>query len=418
MSTTSEYCPSPIKTRLSENEPVPKRWQWVDLENVARLESGHTPSRKVPEYWEAGDVPWLSLKDIRGMTSRYVTDTIDKPTMLGIDNSSARMLPKGTVALCRTASVGKVAILGRDMATSQDFVNWVCGSELLPEYLFEAFKASSATFETEKQGSTHQTIYMPTVKRFKILLPPLPEQKRIADILDKADAIRRKRQEAAKQCNDFLTSVFNTLFGDPVLNPNKWPETTLDEVAHLQSGVTKGRNFGDQQTIDVPYMRVWNVQDGHLRLDDIKDITVLPSDIQRYSLEEGDLLLTEGGDPDQLGRGAIWYAPIPVCIHQNHIFRVRCNQKVVIPEFLSALIGSQKGKRYFLKMAKQTTGIASINMTQLKKCPVFLPPLHLQQQFAKLDRQFEKTCETLNTRFDAVDQLFGSLAQKAFRGDL
>ena len=254
--------------------------------------------------------------------------------------------------------------------------------------------------------------------RFEIPLPPLPEQKRIANILVKADAICRKRQEVTKQCDDFLTAAFNTIVGDPVENPRRWPETTLDEVAHLQSGVTKGRNFADQKTVDVPYMRVWNVQDGHLRLDDIKDITVLPTDVEKYSLQEGDLLLTEGGDPDQLGRGAIWYAPIPVCIHQNHIFRVRCDQKVIIPEFLSALIGSQKGKRYFLKMAKQTTGIASINMTQLRKCPVFLPPLHLQQQFAKLDRQFEKTCGTLNERFDTVDQLFGSLVQKAFRGDL
>ena len=160
------------------------------------------------------------------------------------------------------------------------------------------------------------------------------------------------------------------------------------------------------------------VWDGHLRLGDIKDITVLPSDIEKYRLKEGDLLLTEGGDPDQLGRGAIWYAPIPVCIHQNHIFRVRSNRKLVIPEFLTALIGSQRGKRYFLKMAKQTTGIASINMTQLKKCPVFLPPLDLQKKYAAIDRQFEATRASLAKRFDVTDDLFNSLVQRAFRGEL
>jgi len=289
-----------------------------------------------------------------------------------------------------------------------------------PRYVSYFLNSSSARSQIEAftNGVTRPKVRLGAFRLMWIPLPPLPEQKRIADILDKADAIRRKRQEAAKECDDFLTSAFNTLFGDPVENPNDWKETTLDDVAHLQSGVTKGRNFADQQTVAVPYMRVWNVQDGHLRLDDIKDITVLPNDVEKYALQEGDLLLTEGGDPDQLGRGAIWYAPIPVCIHQNHIFRVRCDQQVIIPEFLSALIGSPKGKRYFLKMAKQTTGIASINMTQLRKCPVFLPPLPLQQQFARVDRQFEKTRGTLNARFDMVDQLFNSLVQRAFKGQL
>src|SRR5688572_14586246 len=102
---------------------VPSGWAWRLLRDVARLESGHTPSRREPAYWNAGDVPWLSLKDIRGLTGRYVLETEDMPTQEGIRNSSARVLPRGTVAFCRTASVGKVAILGRDMATSQDFAS-------------------------------------------------------------------------------------------------------------------------------------------------------------------------------------------------------------------------------------------------------------------------------------------------------
>ncbi|MFY7877824.1 MAG: restriction endonuclease subunit S, partial [Pirellula sp.] len=160
------------------------------LEDVARLESGHTPSRRVPSYWENGDIPWLSLKDIKGLTSAYVVETVDKPTIHGINNSSARLLPKNTVAFCRTASVGKVAILGREMATSQDFVNWVCTEHLDPKYLYWALKSSAAEFNKEKQGATHKTIYMPTAKRFQVLLPPLSAQKRIAEILDSAEALR------------------------------------------------------------------------------------------------------------------------------------------------------------------------------------------------------------------------------------
>ena len=161
---------TPIATKPTY-EP-PEGWRWALLGDVARLESGHTPSRRVPEYWENGDVPWLSLKDIRDLVGKVVLHTMDRPTQRGIDNSSARLLPPGTVAFCRTASVGKSAILGREMATSQDFVNWVCGPELDPDYLYYALRSSGRFFEKAKQGSTHKTIYVPIVKQFKVMLPP------------------------------------------------------------------------------------------------------------------------------------------------------------------------------------------------------------------------------------------------------
>jgi type I restriction enzyme S subunit len=201
---------------------LPPAWDWVPLIEVAKLESGHTPSRKHPEYW-GGEIQWLSLKDIQGLNGRYVYETADKPTILGIENSSARLLPAGTVALCRTASVGKVVILGREMATSQDFVDWVCGPRVSPEFLYWALSCSSAAFNIEKQGSTHKTIYMPTLERLSLLLPPLDAQHRIAAILDKADAIRRKRQEAIALTEQLLRSTFLEMFGDPVTNPKRWP---------------------------------------------------------------------------------------------------------------------------------------------------------------------------------------------------
>lgn len=153
----------PISTSTKCESDAPKGWRWVLLNEVARLESGHTPSRREPLYWDGGDVPWLSLKDIKGLSNAYVHETADMPTQLGIDNSSARILPKNTVAFCRTASVGNVAILGCDMATSQDFVNWVCSEQLSSKYLYWALKASKEEFNKEKQGATHKTIYMPTV---------------------------------------------------------------------------------------------------------------------------------------------------------------------------------------------------------------------------------------------------------------
>jgi len=340
MSTTNGYYPSPIKTRLSDNEPVPKAWQWVDLQDVARLESGHTPSRKIPEYWNDGDVPWLSLKDIRGMTSRYVTDTIDKPTMLGIDNSSARMLPKGTVAFCRTASVGNVAILGCEMATSQDFVDWVCGPNLLPEYLYEAFKASGPTFAGEKQGSTHQTIYMPTVKRFKVLLPPLSEQKRIADILDKADAIRRKRQEAISSLLSIPGSAFHAMFGTPSQNTKGWEIGTIrDLVEEAKYGSSsKAGSEGE-----FPMLRMNNVTyEGTWDLSDLKYIDLPEKDQPKYLARKGDILFNRTNSKELVGKTAVFQEETPMAF-AGYLVRARTNAHAH-PDYIAGYLNSPHGK--------------------------------------------------------------------------
>ena len=152
------------------------------------------------------------------------------------------------------------------------------------------------------------------------------------------------------------------------------PVRQLQEVAEIGSGVTKGRKYQGRSTVHMPYMRVANVQDGYLKLDNVTEIEVAVDEISRYQLQPGDVLMTEGGDPDKLGRGAVWTGQIEPCLHQNHIFRVRTMQDVLEPWYFKAYLGSTEAKRYFLRCAKQTTGIASINKTQLRALPVPLPP--------------------------------------------
>jgi type I restriction enzyme S subunit len=165
-----------------------------------------------------------------------------------------------------------------------------------------------------------------------------------------------------------------------------WPVASLDEICAISSGITKGRRPPNEPLIEVSYMAVANVQDGSLNLDLVKTIQASATEIERYRLLPGDLLLTEGGDPDKLGRGTTWNDEIIPCIHQNHIFRVRKKFPLVDMSFLSRLVASPVGKAYFLSKAKQTTGIASINLTQLRSFPVPLPPLNEQRRIAaKLD---------------------------------
>jgi type I restriction enzyme S subunit len=238
-------------------------------------------------------------------------------------------------------------------------------------------------------------------------------------VLDKAEELRNKRRGALAQLDDLTQAIFLDMFGDPVTNPKNWSETVkLGEVAEIVSGITKGRPLNGKPAREVPYLAVINVQDRSLNLSTVKSITATEDEIERYRLKQDDLLLTEGGDPDKLGRGTLWNGELPECIHQNHIFRVRLNTEHVHPVFLNWLVGSQRGKNYFLRSAKQTTGIASINMTQLRGFPLLLPPLHFQRDFARQIAAVAKLKAAHQSGLAELDTLFSSLQYRAFRGEL
>ena len=156
--------------------------------------------------------------------------------------------------------------------------------------------------------------------------------------------------------------------------PKGWEIVSLEKVAKIQTGLAKGKK-DQKNVVSLPYLRVANVQDGYLDLSEIKEIEVDSSQVNRYLLQNEDILLTEGGDFDKLGRGGIWHCQINPCLHQNHVFAVRVNRENLIPYFFAQQVSSFYGKAYFLSCAKQTTNLASINSTQLKKFPVLLPPL-------------------------------------------
>jgi type I restriction enzyme S subunit len=166
---------------------VPAHWDVGKIQSFAKRESGHTPSRQHPEYWEDCTIPWFSLADvwqIRSGDVKYVHETKESVSELGLANSSARLLPKGTVILSRTASVGYSAIMGCDMATTQDFVNWICKPDLLPEFLLYVLRGMQPEFDRLMMGSTHQTIYMPDIAKLMMTQPPIEEQVEIISFLE------------------------------------------------------------------------------------------------------------------------------------------------------------------------------------------------------------------------------------------
>lgn len=291
-----------------------------------------------------------------------------------------------------------------------------------PRYLYHWFswdKTQAVVRSFGQQTTNISNLNQNRCLELAVLLPPLDEQRRIAAILDKADALRQKRKRAIALLGSLTQSIFLEMFGDVLSNSKGWMEgPTLQDVADIGSGITKGRPDKGLPVREVPYMAVLNVQDRYLDFSTVKTIEATEAEIAKFRLQPGDILLTEGGDPDKLGRGSLWRGELTEAIHQNHVFRVRVTSNDVTPLFVNWLVGSERGKRYFLKSAKQTTGIASINKTQLSHFPMLLPPTSLQAQFVRAAESIASRAGQLTVASARLEQAFASLQHRAFSGQL
>lgn len=216
-------------------------------------------------------------------------------------------------------------------------------------------------------------------KKITIGLPPLAEQRRIAEILDEVDAQIQRALIRQEKLAVVAAAGTATLMRSTSEAANiEW--TVLEEVADISAGVTLGNDEPGDGAVALPYLRVANVQEGYIDTSDVKTVAVRSADVERFRLAKGDVLLTEGGDLDKLGRGGVWDGRIDPCLHQNHVFKVRCQPAVYRPDFLAAYLASPHGKSYFLGVAKQTTNLASINSSQVKKTPVPIVPMTEQER--------------------------------------
>jgi type I restriction enzyme S subunit len=183
--------------------------------------------------------------------------------------------------------------------------------------------------------------------------------------------------------------------------PLAWARVRFEDVALVAGGVTLGRKLGDRKTVTLPYLRVANVKRGEIDLTVIKEVSIAEDEIARYALRENDLLMTEGGDWDKVGRAAIWRAEIPLCLHQNHVFRARMRSAELTPFWLERYFNSPVGRGYFESASKQTTNLASINMRQVRSCPIPLPPLAEQRRIVAKVEQLMALVDTLETQLAA-----------------
>ena len=312
------------------------------------------------------------------------------------------------------ATIGASSILKIEAATNQACAAFVKRDDVIPEYLYAFLESQQSRFIKDAVGGAQPNISAGYLKQIDMPLIPIEEQRRIAALLDRVSDLIAKRRAQLDKLDLLVKARFVEMFGDPVLNPMKWPEKPLENMADIVSGITKGRKTKETELIEVPYMAVSNVKDGYIDWTTVKTILATKAEIEQYRLLPDDVLMTEGGDPDKLGRGAIIQQPLENCIHQNHIFRVRLNENILLPSYFAEFLQHQKAKQYFLKCAKQTTGIASINMRQLKGLPTLVPPLEIQVHF---DDFVEKTGQSklkIQQSLDKLEMLKKALMQQYF----
>jgi type I restriction enzyme S subunit len=444
-----------------DGNSLPSGWVKTTIGEVLHVIRGASPRPKGdPQYFSMARTPyhWVKISDIRKHGQNgLLLDTDEFLTEAGMRKSV--LLPKGTLVLTNSATIGIPIVLGIDGCCIHDgylaFPNFP--HELLSQkfllYLFHTLKKHA---ERNARGLAQLNLNTDLVRSFPFGLPPLAEQRRIVSKVNELMALCRQLEvqqrerdtrhaalaraslarftEAPTLSNlDFLfhpsysispanlrgailslavrgklvpqdstdepaeqslvrlglkatAYAPNSSGTDEGSTPPSWTHVRFEDVAAVTGGVTLGRKLDGRKTITLPYLRVANVKRGELDLNVIKKVTVEEDEVERYRLRDNDLLMTEGGDWDKVGRAAIWHDEIPICLHQNHIFRARMRSEEICPLWFVRYFNSLEGRSYFESASKQTTNLASINMRQVRNCPVPFPPLAEQRRIvAKVD---------------------------------
>lgn len=392
-------------------QSIPPSWPLVPLGSICQVGAGNgAPQGEA--FFAEGTYPFVRTQDVGRCANPYLTSTVDRLNDLALEKHSLRLWPEDSLLIPKSGAsvaLNKRALLGQPSYVVSHLAVLVPGPLIDPVYLYYL----SCTLDMMRLALDpgYPSLRTSDLGRLRIPLPPLGEQQRIVEIMQEAEAIRSLRAEADAAASALVPAMFFERFSAEA-------ETRfipLHRLAEVVSGVAIGRRTKGM-TVEVPYLRVANVQAGYVDLTEVKSTPATEGEVQQFGLKEGDVLLTEGGDFDKLGRGCLWEGQVEPCIHQNHVFRVRPDTARLNSRFFAHYLQSAKAKSYFLRCAKKTTNLASINLSQLKQLPVPDVPLEDQLRFEEEIRVAQE-CGTESSK-RVFQRLVRSLSAHAFSGQL
>jgi type I restriction enzyme, S subunit len=389
----------------------------VKLKDLCSFLNGGTPSRSVARYFE-GEIPWITSADLPE-DQDIITKARFYITEEAIESSATRIVPKDNILLVSRTGVGKVAITGTDMCISQDFTAIIPDkSNLDLRYLFRFLQSNKSYFTYYQRGATIQGITRQVIADLEIPLPPLAEQQRIAAILDKADALRAKRRTAVGKLDTLLQSTFLHMFGDPVTNPMGWETLTMVNVIidGPQNGLYRpSSDYGS----GTPIIRIDSFYAGKVTgLNRLKRVRLEPEIESRYTVRENEILINRVNSREYLGKSAIVPTLHEPTVFESNMMRLAINTSLILPQFLVSQMQHGYFKMQILSRCKDAVNQSSINQEDVKSFELRVPPLKLQEEFVCFLKKVENVRRELTQSMNQFNDLFHSLQQRAFKGEL
>jgi len=384
-------------------------WRYLKIEDFCSTGSGGTPSKSKPEYYEGGDIPWIKSGDLKDST---IYDASEYITAAGLENSSAKIVEKDSILIAMYgATVGRLAILGINAATNQAICNIRPDTTIADmKYLYYFLKSKFSYFVKNAVGGAQPNISQGLIKSLEVPLPSLIEQKRIADILDKATDIRQKRGQTIKLADDFLRATFLEMFGDPVENPKGWNVKPLaDQIVHANNGISRRRKE-DTNEGDI-VLRLQDIHYSGITFDkELNRIKLVNKEKKIARVEYDDLLFIRvNGNPNYVGRTAVFKSYIEPVYHNDHLIRIKLDNEYQ-SDFLCYLINSPFSRKLISQQIKTSAGQHTISQDGILKLMFYRPPVELQEKFINIKNKIESTFY----RNDKHEDLFAAISNKLF----
>ena len=398
---------------MDSKKELPQGWDLKRMPEVVKWSSGGTPKATEKLYYENGTIPWLIIGDLN---DGIVNASATKITKFGLDNSSAKLVPKGTLLIAMYGSIGKLGITGFECCTNQAIAFAKELYDVDTKYLFFYLMMIKPKLVQKGKGGTQKNISLTVLNSLSIPLPPLPTQhqivSRIESLFAELDKAVEHLRTARQQLKTYKQAVLNHWLNN---EDGKWETVKLGEVADMCLGkmLDKNKNKGTYQ----PYLRNVNVRWGSFDLDDLLEMKFEESEQDRYGIQIGDLIMCEGGEP---GRCAIWNADVPNMKIQKALHRIRVKD-VVYNKFLYSLFSLYALNGYLEKYFTGTT-IKHLTGQSLKSIEIPLPPLSDQQRIVDEIETRLSQAEAAEARIaeslQKTEALRQSILKKAFSGEL